>query len=112
MVDTTASHLTSHSMIDENVKEEVKEQPKGISTLQSDRFINMNCIASLPRHSFNLVSLPIRMPINAMIYCGSTGIETTKYVVYSAKDRAYWACDEAKNTWDILKEEERQAILA
>ena len=67
MIDTTASHLTSHSMIDENVKEEVKEQPKGISTLQSDRFINMNCIANLPRHSFNLVTLPVRMPINAMI---------------------------------------------
>ena len=52
------------------------------------------------------------MPFNVMIYCGSTGIKTTKYVAYSTKDGAYWAYNEAKNTWDILKEEERQAILA
>lgn len=99
-------------MIDENVKEEVKEQPKGKSTLLSDSFFNENCITSLPRHCFNLVSLPVRVPVNAMIYCGSKGIETTKYVVYSAKDGVYWVKDEAKNTWDILKEEERQALLA
>ena len=79
---------------------------------QSDSLINMNCIASFPRHSFNLLSLSVKMPFNTMFYCGSKGIKTTKYVLYSAKDGAYWAYDEAKNTWDILKEEERQAILA
>ena len=91
----------------------LKKQPKGIlSKEKSDSFINTNCIASLPRHSFNLFSRTVKMPFNAMIYCGSTGIKTTKYVAYSAKDGAFWAFDEAKNTWDILKEEERQAILA